>query len=188
MASSALDPSVHRVVAALAQHGDDVTVATRAELDRLATQAVDLMRRGAPKWRSTLTESIKVRSPSADVREIGPRVAYAEAVERGVKPGGKGLPRFMDPASVEIVAWLRSKAFAGVRVARVGTKRRQGYELALRDRYEGLAWHVRHKGVRAQPFVAPVAREMEAVFAQRMAQAVRRALAARSSGGGSALA
>lgn len=170
---------VRQVVLALKQHGDDVERAVIDELDVLAQMAARRMRRLAPKFRSTLTNSIYVIANDKLTREIAPGVAYAPYVEGGVKPGGKGLPRFFDPASKSIVDWLQSKAFSGAARVRKGTGRFTARELMLRDRYEGLAWHVRRHGARAQPFVAPTAREMEPIVLSRMSLAVRRVLAAR---------
>ena len=176
--------NARQIVVALEQHGADMERSVSDELDVVAQLAARKMRERAPKWRSQLTNSIHVAAPEAMVREIGPGMAYAEAVERGVKPGGKGLPRFFSPASADIVAWLQSKAFAGQRRARRGSRAMQAAELALRDRYEGLAWHVRHKGVQAQPFVEPTHREMGPIVLGRMDLAVRRVLAARPDAGG----
>lgn len=126
-----------------------------AVLDALQTQAQKIaarMKEEAPKFQTTLTNSIHVESPTPHERLIGPGVDYAEAVHDGVKPG-KGLPRFFDPAAVNIVRWLQSKAGTG-RPARLGSFRRVVQELALRDRYFGLSWHVRHHGTKGNPFVA----------------------------------
>lgn len=43
----------------------------------------------------------------------------------------------------------------------------------LRDRYEALAWHVRHHGTKATPFVEPTAVEM----APKVASALRASVA-----------
>ncbi|OGA98125.1 MAG: hypothetical protein A3E79_11755 [Burkholderiales bacterium RIFCSPHIGHO2_12_FULL_61_11] len=175
---------VHQVVFALREHGADMERGVQDELDVLAQMAARTMRRLAPKHRSLLTNSIHVSAPDAMTREVRPGAAYAEAVEKGVKPGGKGLPRFFDPASKGIVDWLQSKAFAGQARVRKGTGRFSARELMLRDRYEGLALHVRKFGVKAQPFVEPTAREMEPIVLSRMNLAVRRVLALRPDAGG----
>lgn len=174
----------HQVVFALREHGQDMETTMASELDVLAQLAARRMRELAPKWRTELTNSIAVSSPEPLVREVRPGSAHGWYVEHGVKPGGKGLPRFFDPASGGIVAWLESKAFTGAPRVRLGTGKFTARELELRDRYEGLAWHVRHKGVKAQPFVAPTAREMEPVVLKRLDLAVRRVLAKRPDGGG----
>lgn len=174
---------VHEVVFAFKQHGDDVEAAVRSELDVLAQMAARRMRELAPKFRSHLVNSIDVSSPDPMTRQISPGIHYSEAVEKGVKPGGKGLPRFLDPASNPIVQWLMKSAFKGKPRVRKGTMGEVMRNLELRDRYEGLAWHVRHKGIKAHPFVEPTAKEMEPEVLRRMDLAVRRVLAARPDAG-----
>lgn len=174
---------VYQVVFALREHGADVESELSGELDKLAMEVATRMRTLAPKFQNVLRNSIQVSAPDEMTREIGPNAPYAEAVEFGVKPGGKGLPRFFDPASVSIVEWLQRQAFGGAHKPRKASKALQAAELALRDRYEGLAWHIRHKGVRAQPFAEPTAREMEPVVLTRLGDAVRRVLAARPDAG-----
>ena len=49
--------------------------------------------------------------------------------------------------------------------------------LELRDRYQGLAWHVRHKGIKPHPFAAPTLDMMERAFPARLELAARRYLA-----------
>ncbi|MDH4451363.1 MAG: HK97 gp10 family phage protein [Rhodoferax sp.] len=176
----------HRVVFALRQHGQDMEQALKAELAVVAQLAARMMRAKAAKWRTTLTQSIDAHQVDDMTWEVKPGVDYAYYVENGVKPGGKGLPRFFDPASKSIVDWLQSKAFVGSPRVRKGTARFTAQEQELRDRYEGLAWHIRHKGTKAQPFAAPTAREMEPVMLRRMNLAVRRVLAARPDGGATA--
>ena len=170
---------LHQIVRGFEQHGEDMEVGVGAELDYLAQATARKMRELAAKWRTVLTNSVNVSSPSSLVREVSPGAGYAEAVEHGVKPGGKGLPRFFDPAAASIVAWLQSKAFKGLPRVRLGTGRYTARELLLRDRYEGLAWHIRHKGVKAQPFVEPTHKFMEPIVLSRMELAVRRVLAKR---------
>lgn len=178
--------NARQIVVALEQHGADMEAGVQAELDVLAQIATSKMRQRAPKWRTKLTNSIRTYKPDAMTREIRPGEDYAEAMEFGVKPGGKGLPRFFDPASADIVAWLQSKAFAGQRRPKQGSRLMQAAELALRDRYAGLAWHVRRHGVKARPFVEPTRREMEPIVLARMDLAVRRVLAARPDAGSAA--
>lgn len=173
----------HQVVFALREHGADMEREVGAELDVLAQMAARRMRELAPKFQTVLANSIHVSAPEAMAREVRPGVEHAWYVEEGVKPGGKGLPRFFDPASASIVAWLLGTAFGGRAKARKGSKAFTAAELELRDRYEGLAWHIRNKGVRAQPFVAPTAKEMEPTVLSRLDLAVRRALAARPDAG-----
>lgn len=182
----------HEVVFALREHGADMERVVADEVAVLAQQAARTMQRLVPKSRSTLWKSIDVRKVGDMAYDVRPTVNYSEFVEYGVKPGGKGLPRFLDPASASIVDWLMShpsksgRTFdrSAVKKARTGSRVMQAAMLALRDRYEGLAWHVRKHGVRAQPFVAPTAKEMEPLVLRRLNLAVRRVLAARPDAGG----
>ncbi|MDP1530318.1 MAG: HK97 gp10 family phage protein [Rhodoferax sp.] len=175
---------VHQVVFALREHGQDMERGVQSELTVLAQMAVRTMRRLAAKGAtSDLVNSIKVDQVNGSTVEIGPHTHYAGYVEAGVKPGGKGLPRFFDPASKNVVDWLRSTAFKGQHKGGMGTRALQSQETELRDRYEGLAWHVRHFGVKAQPFVKPTADEMEPVVLKRLDLAVRRVLGARGGSG-----
>ena len=177
---------VREIVFALREHGQDMEREMASELDVLAQIAARRMRELAPKARTTLTNSITVSAPGPLEREIRPGVFYAPFVEDGIKPGGRGLPRFVAD-STGIVGWLQSTAFSGASRVRKGTGKFTARELELRDRYEGLAWHIRHHGTKAHPFVEPTAREMETQMPKRLDLAVRRVLA-RSMGGGSATA
>lgn len=187
--------NVHQIVVALQQHGQDVEREVSREMADLAQLAARTMQRLAPKAFSTLWTSIAVHQNGLMDYEIRPGVDYSYYVENGVKPGGKGLPRFFDPASASIVSWLKSKSptkFMGPqpkqrkRTPRVGSKAFQSAELALRNRYEGLALHIRRYGVKAQPFVEPTAQEMEPLVIDRVNEAVRRALNARTGGSATA--
>lgn len=165
------------VVIALQGHGAAVQQAVAAELARLAQETARTMKRLAPKFRSTLTNSIAANKTGDMAYEIGAHVGYAPYVEAGVKPGGKGLPRFFDPAAKSAVDWLQSQAFGGRRKPRMASRALQTQELDLRDRYEGLAWHIRHFGTKAQPFVKPAFDELVAMAPDRVAAAVRAVLA-----------
>ena len=171
---------VHQVVFALREHGADMERGVQDEMLVLAQLAVRTMRRLAAKGpTSNLVNSIRADHVSATAVEIGPHVTYADAMENGVPAGKKGLPRYFDPASKSIVDWLKSTAFPGQHKGGMGTRALQDQETELRDRYEGLAWHIRHFGVKAHPFVKPTAEEMEPVVLKRLELAVRRVLAAR---------
>ncbi len=137
------------------------------------------MKNRAPKWRTTLTNSIHAEEVSPFEWHVRPGVEYAQAVEDGVKPGGKGLPRWADPEAADIKAWLTSKAFAGRKRARRNSMKAVHEDLELRDRYEGLAWHVRHFGVKAQPYMRPTVEIMGRIFAPRLEQAARNYMDAR---------
>lgn len=164
------------VVIALQGHGARVERAVGAAIARLAQETARNMKRLAPKWRSTLTNSIAANKTGDMAWEIGAHTDYAANVEDGIKPGGKGLPRFFDPAAKSIVDWLESKAYGGQRKPRAKLTKMYR-ELELRDRYEGLAWHIRRFGTRAQPFVKPAFDELEAKAPERVAAAVRAVLA-----------
>lgn len=174
--------NIHEVTARMERAGEGLEGALVAELARLAGIAASQMRARAPKWQSQLTNSIKPTQVSPEEWHIGPAVDYALPVEEGRKPG-KGLPRWGDPAAGNIVAWLDSHAFKGRRRSRSATgKAKERNE--LRDRYQGLSWHVRHFGVAAHPFAAPTAEQMRRIFAPRMEQAGREYLASSAGGAG----
>lgn len=146
------------------------------ELDALGQLVARRMRAKARKFRSLMALSVTVQSPEPLVREIGPTVSYAAAQEEGIRPGGKGLPKFSDPAAADIIAWLRTKAFTGRSSPRPNSMASVRADLELRDRYEGLAWHIRHKGVKAGPFIKPALDELEPVIRVRLQAAAERAL------------
>ncbi|WP_290906214.1 hypothetical protein [Aquabacterium sp.] len=147
------------------------------ELDALAQLVARRMRQLAPKFRSLLAVGIRVDSPEPLVRDIGPTASYAAYQEDGIKPGGKGLPRYDDPASADVLAWLRTKVFSGRTPPRKNTMAAVRANLELRDRYEGLAWHIRHKGIKARPFVKPAFDQLEPVIRVRLQAAGERAVA-----------
>lgn len=177
--------NVREVTVALRSDGEGLLNALVDEWARLAQEAVNFMRRAAPKWRSTLTNSIRADKVSPYEWDIGPGVTYAPAVEEGRGPG-KGLPRWNDPAAADIVAWLSTKVFAGRRRARRTSMKAVHENLELRDRYQGLAWHVRQKGIKAHPFAAPTLAMMERTFPARLELAARRFLASQQGSGGAA--
>lgn len=175
--------TTHQLRAAIVAEGEGLIGALIDELARLAQEAARLMKNRAPKWRSTLTNSIHAVQISSTEWDVGPGVEYSRAVEEGVKPGGKGLPRWSDAGAADIKAWLTSKAFAGRRRARRNSMKAVHENLELRDRYEGLAWHVRHFGVKANPYVAPTVEMMRRIFVPRLEQAGRSYTAAQGGGG-----
>lgn len=181
----------YQIVAALQQHGQDMEREVADELADLAGFAANRMRRLAPKGPvNTLTNSIRQKSIDKLTWEIGPNVNYAGHMEHGVKPGGKGLPRFMGAGSASIVDWLRKtppkNGRTYTRPVRKGSKVFDAATRDLRDRYHGLINKIRAEGVEAQPFVGPTAREMEPEVLSRLNLAVRRVLAARPDAGGAA--
>lgn len=167
--------NVHVVSAQMRAQGAGLEQALGAELAVLAQQAAVLMKNRAPKFESTLANSIRPEKTGEFEWSIGANVDYDRAVEDGRKPG-KGLPRWSDPEAADIKAWLTSKAFAGRSRSRSKSGALKERD-ELRDRYQGLSWHVRHFGTKAHPFVAPVAEQMRRIFAGRMEQAGRTYLA-----------
>ncbi len=180
-----LTHNAHEVSAALDLQGEDLERSIADELARISREVSRRMRDLAPKYRSELTNSIVPMPDGPLAWVIRPGVEHGLYREKGQRPG-KGLPRYFDPAAKAIVDWLASKAFAGLARVRKGTGRFTARELELRDRYMGLSWHVKRKGLRAQPFVEPVALVLERSFPQRMAEfverLVREANAGRSAG------
>ena len=183
----------HQITFALREHGQDMERELGSELAQMAQMTARAMQRNINKrdggdqpvaGQSALWKSVEVRKISSAEYTIRPTVGYAEFVEFGVRPGGRGLPRFFDPASANIVSWLQRTAFHGEHKPRKNSNALQNWNTELRDRYEGLAWHVRHFGVKAHPFVGPTADEMEPVVQRRLDLAVRRALAARGGAAG----
>jgi hypothetical protein len=168
--------NAREIAVALHAHGEDVQQSVAASLSRLAQEAARDMRRRAPKFQTVLTNSIAVEHVTSLHYRLTVGAAHGAAVEHGRKPG-KGLPRFFDPAAAGVVAWLESKAFAGVAKPRKGSKRFAARELELRDRYMGLSRSVKRKGIKAQPFFGPVADELQRTMPQLLAETVQAAVA-----------
>jgi hypothetical protein len=150
-------------------------VMIQAVLAELAVQAqliAQALRARVAKFRSTTALSIHIEDTGEFEKTIAPGTNYAWYIEKGVKPGGKGLPRFFDAESADIVAWLQAKLRGSARTPKRGSAAFQAAERELRDRYEGLAWHIRHYGVKAQPFVEPTAQEMAAPVAAALRAAL----------------
>ncbi len=185
--------NIREVTIAMRAEGEGLLNALVDELSKLAQEAVVFMKRQAEKRESPLViggfgllvESIHQSRLSHQEWEIGAGADYAIAVEEGRRPG-KGLPRWSDPAATNIKAWLESKVFRGVRRARSTSMKAVHENLELRDRYQGLAWHVRHKGIKAHPFAAPTLEMMERAFPARLELAARRYLASAQPPGGAA--
>ena len=179
--------NVREVMVSLDKLATGVPKSVSDELTNLAARITVAMKARAPKFQSHLVESIKDYAPSELVREVRVGSVYGIYQEEGIKPGGKGLPKWTDPAAASIKEWLERTVFKGQRKPASNTMKAVMRDLELRDRYEGLAWHIRHKGVRAQPFVKPTYDEMAPMVQQRLQAAVNAAvLAAGGSVGGSA--
>lgn len=155
----------------------------------LAPRVTVTMREEAPKFRSTLTNSIEGRRENALSYFIAPSTAYAVYVHKGRRPG-KGLPRFYDPASASLQAWLEETMARSARAqnpkwrkAKVGSKRRTAYEQELRDRYMALSRHVKAHGIKPNPFVTRTAEQWRSLAPATLRAAVRRALDGRGLGG-----
>lgn len=178
-----LTHNAHQVAARLRATPGAVQAAVEPVFLAQVQKVARVMRDKAPKFRTTLTNSVGVelRGPLAAV--VKPNTAYAYYKEKGTKPGN--VPRYFDPASADLVAWLESKVSRAIgekRKPRRGTGKFTARELELRDRYEGLAWHIRHHGTKAQPFVEPTAIELAASVAQELRAAVLRGLQAANGG------
>lgn len=178
---SGIKHNTFEIAARMQARGPAVEREAQAALDDESNKLVHGVRQRARKFSNVLLNSVHVDTPEPFTRVIGVGAAHGIYQELGIKPGGKGLPRFFDPASAPVVAWLQAK-LGGQPRAR--SKARQSYELELRDRYEGLALHIRHKGMKASPFVRPTFQAMRDQVSSALMLAVRRGMAADSSSGG----
>jgi hypothetical protein len=158
--------NAHQIGMALHRRAAGLPAAVQGLLDHWAERVAVRMKENAPKFQSTLTNSVRVRVEGAYSRFIGPTAAYAPWVERGRRPG-KGLPRFFDPAAADAQAWLRAHVAdekrginAKWKPGRMGSQRRMNEELELRNRYMAWSRSVKFHGIKAQPFVKPTADEM----------------------------
>jgi hypothetical protein len=172
--------NAHELAARYAARAQRVEGATR---DALAVQAQKVARalraRVAVGAEGETQQSINVRDTGPMEKTIAPGTAHAWFIEHGVKPGGKGLPRFDGGEDGSIVRWLITKVFRG---SGRGSAAYEKIVTLLRDRYYGLAAHIRKHGVKAQPFVEPTAREMAAPVALALRQAVMAAMTDGDSG------
>ena len=178
----------HRIVFALREHGQDVEREVQDELAKVANKGAVMMKilanRRSGKTQGgvgALVQNIKPDQIDANTWQLGPHSDYARFVEDGVKPGGNGLPKYMGDvgASHHIVQWLRTTAYNGVHKPRKGSAALQRQDKDLRNRYFGLAQHIRRFGVKANPFVAPTAEALEPIMIHSLDLAVRRALGKR---------
>ena len=132
---------VHQVVFALREHGQDMERGVQSELATVAGMVANTMKRLAnkrddnkfPAGIGELVQSIKPDQVDANTWDIGPHVDHAYYRENGVKPGGKGLPRYFSQDSKEIVDWLQHAAFNGQHKGGMATRALQSQELELRD-------------------------------------------------------
>lgn len=152
------------------------------ELSLQAQRAEAAMKRNAPKFLSTLTNSIRAEKQSDTEWLVRPTTDYAKWVVHGRKPG-KGLPRFFDPASASIVAWLESRlrdarraVAPSYRPGARGSARFTAEELELRDRYWMLSRAVKARGIKPNDFVKRTADQVRGTVPDALAAAVRRGL------------
>lgn len=178
--------NAHQIGLRLHQRAAGLPAAVQALLDTWAERVAVRMKDKAPKFQSTLTNSVRVVVENAYARFIGPKVAYALWVEKGRRPG-KGLPRFTDPASNDAQAWLRAHIAdekrglnSKWRPGRMGSERRMNEEIELRDRYMAWSRSVKLHGIKAQPFVKPTVDEMRAPVMQGLSAGIKTALGGRA--------
>lgn len=174
--------NAHAVAGKLLGAAAHIEGEVHGQMASLAQRIAATMRQRAPKFRTTLAQSIRHDENARFDFVIRPHTDYADDVERGRKPG-KHLPRFFDPASASIVAWLESRISSHARrlnpkfrPGKLGSARRTAAELELRDRYMALSWHVKHHGLKAHPYVKPTADEWRPRVPPELTLAVRRGL------------
>jgi hypothetical protein len=170
------------VARAFIARGEAYVREVHGEMLAQAGKIAAVLRMRAAKFRSELANSINVEDTAPEAVSVIVGSDHGWFVEHGVQPGGKGLPRFFDPAAADMQAWLMTKLRGSARSPKRGSAAFQSAERALRDAYEGMAWNIRHFGVKAQPFVEPTAREM----AVGVAEALRGAIARAGAAGGAA--
>lgn len=177
------------VAVRLRQAGAAVRAELAGEMEIQAGRVAAEMKRQAPKFRSTTTNSVRSDRVSAEEWLIRPHTDYAKWVVHGRRPG-KGLPRFFDPASASIVAWLEEKlrgarraVSARYRPASRGTARFTAEELELRDRYWMLSRAVKQRGIKPNDFVKRTADQVRGSVPNALLLAVRRGLRQAQRGG-----
>lgn len=185
-----VDTNAAEVAARLRRADAAMRAALAGRLDELAHRAAADLRRAAPKGvGSTLANSVVAKQEAELLWFIGPTVDYAAAVEGGRKPG-KGLPYWGTPQAASAMAWLRGQVSDAARLAnpkwrkaRSGSARQVLEERALHARYIAWSRAVKLKGIKATPFVAPVAAQYRSLAPNALAVAVQRALRASLKGG-----
>lgn len=132
---SGLLRDLERAPAVLSHHMDKAA-------HRGAFEGTDMERKGAPKFTSQLTNSIVPEKLGPAHYRFGPATDYAPAVEQGTGRGGF-------PPIRGLMRWLRTKGI-------------QPDDPTMSD--EDLAFvmarSIVRRGTPAQPFVAPVAKEL----------------------------
>lgn len=178
--SAGITSNAAEVAARYRRAGVAIRAALAEELDALAARSAVAMKLKAPKFQTTLTNSIRVDEEGRFVRFVGPHTHYAWAVEKGRKPG-KGLPRYFSAGAASATAWLAAQINAPLiaanpkrRAGRRGSARRQTEELELRDRYMAFSRHVKFKGLKPHPYVQPTVDEFRSIVPGSLAAAVKR--------------
>jgi hypothetical protein len=150
----------------------------------LAPRVTATMREEAPKYLSNLTNSITAEKQERWSWIVRPNnVAYAGIVHRGVKAGGKGLPKYDDPAALSVIGWLQAHmqraaiaANPKFRKPRAGSARRSAWERELQARYMALSRHIKLRGTKPNPFVTRTAGQWRTLAPATLRAAVRRSL------------
>lgn len=178
-----------RVGARLTAAGRAVRAVLVQRMPEIAQRAAVLMKHEAPKWRSTLTNSIYAKKEGPLVYLVHPTVAHARWVNDGRKPG-KGLPKFGTPAATSAEMWLRDRMMDSVRAAnpkarlpRAGSAKRAAFDDELRQRYMGWSRSVKLRGIQADPFVQRTAEQVRQTFPAEVQAAVAEALSGLGKGG-----
>lgn len=172
---SGITHNAFEVAARLERVSGNARTVLAGEMDGLAQRVANRMKMNAPKFQSTLLKTIKPDRTGEFEWRVGPHVAYASAIEDGVKPGGKGLPKWAD-APQSMLEWLQANPPSGVMSGpRTGSELRDK-ALGLRNRYMGKARRIRQFGIAPNPFVSLTAEQMRPLVLARMRAAVAAAL------------
>lgn len=179
---SGIDSNAAAAADRLRRANEAVRAELAGEMNNQAARIAVALKRNAPKGFSTLTDSIRVDPDQPLLKVIAPHTDYAKWVVGGRKPG-KGLPRFFDPASAAVVAWLQAR-LQGARLAvnlkyrrgARGTARFTAEELELRDRYWMLSRAIKARGIKPNDFIKRTAQQFATSTPDALRAAVRRGL------------
>lgn len=129
-------------------------------VERGALEVTRVARDKAPKLFSTLVNSINASRLDELHWQVRPGVNYAREVEEGTGPAA-GRPRYYpNPDSLQQYIQYSPK-MRGHKWAKAGTMKRGVQELDIWFRSRALAWYIYNHGTKAQPFMAPAAKESE---------------------------
>jgi HK97 gp10 family phage protein len=152
-------------------------------LDAAGARTAREMRARAPKWLTTLTNSIRMSAPAPLVRVIAPGVDYARYVDEGTGPAAGRARYRTEPPVDALIPWIKDHfAQAGaarrqLRWAKAGSQARDDQESEVRYRAGALARHLRQYGSKPQPFVLPTVKAMQPQVQEILARGVSSALA-----------